>query len=70
MFDGRSIGQGYPDPVPPGPDQEQTTSFSVADRAANMMLLHTDPWREFWQRSGRARHRSLSERPALLRRCR
>lgn len=31
------ITEGYPDPVPPGPDREQTTSFSVADRTGNVI---------------------------------
>lgn len=40
VLDGKAIEgitEGYPDPVPPGPDREQTTSFSVADRAGNVI---------------------------------
>ncbi len=40
VLDGKAINgitEGYPDPNPPGPDREQTTSFSVADRTGNVI---------------------------------
>lgn len=40
VLDGKAvegITEGCPDPVPPGPEREQTTSFSVADRTGNVI---------------------------------
>ncbi len=40
VLDGKAIEgitEGYPDPTPPGPEREHTTSFSVADRTGNVI---------------------------------